>query len=105
MERATQYEQDKHRTSTGQAGHESVIASPEIQRLVRAIAGEQLSAKAIMANMQLKGRDNFLSLYLNPAIDFGFVSLLYPEKPRHSGQKYFLTAKGLAFLDGLAEKK
>ena len=97
--------QDKHRTSAGQAGHESVIASPEIQRLVRAIAGEQLSAKAIMANMQLKGRDNFLSLYLNPAIDFGFVSLLYPEKPRHSGQKYFLTAKGLAFLDGLAEKK
>lgn len=33
---------------------------------------------------------------LNPAIKEGFVSMLYPDKPRHPRQKYLLTIKGLA---------
>ena len=92
--------QDKHRTSTGQAE-----ISPNIERLVEAIGQDQLSAKAIMGKMQLKGRDNFLNLYLNPAIETGWVTLLYPDKPRHSRQKYLLTVKGLALLDELIKKQ
>lgn len=92
--------QDKHRTSAGQAE-----ISPNIERLVEAIGQDQLSTKAIMGKMQLKGRDNFLNLYLNPAIETGWVTLLYPDKPRHSRQKYFLTVKGLALLDGLIKKQ
>lgn len=57
----------------------------------------------MMENMQLKGRDNFLNLYLYPAIQAGYVSLLYPDKPRHSRQKYFLTVKGLALLYALGD--
>lgn len=49
-----------------------------------------------MDALDLKGRDNFLNLYLNPAINEGFVRLLYPDSPRHPRQKYLLTAKGLA---------
>lgn len=92
--------QDKHRTSAGQAE-----ISPNIERLVEAIGQDQLSTKAIMGKMQLKGRDNFLNLYLNPAIETGWVTLLYPDKPRHSRQKYLLTVKGLALLDELIKKQ
>lgn len=93
--------QDKCRTSTGQA--EDKTCNVNIERLVKAIGRNQLSTKAMMENMQLKGRDNFLNLYLNPAIQAGYVTLLYPDKPRHSRQKYFLTAKGLALLDALGD--
>lgn len=89
--------QDKHRTSTGQAE-----MSPNIGRLVKALGRNQFSTKAIMEKMRLKGRDNFLNLYLNPAIEAGFVTLLYPDKPRHSRQKYLLTVKGLALLDAIS---
>lgn len=92
--------QDKRRTSAGQAE-----INPNIERLVEAIGQDQLSTKAIMGKMQLKGRDNFLNLYLNPAIETGWVTLLYPDKPRHSRQKYLLTVKGLALLDGLIKKQ
>lgn len=96
---ATGQAQDKHRTSTEQAQDKPLDVSPEIVRLVLAIGQNQLSAKAIMEKMQLKGRDNFLNVYLNPAIASGIVTLLYPDKPRHSRQKYFLTLKGLALLN------
>ena len=88
--------QDKPRTSAGQ-----VEISPNIERLVRTLGQDQLSAKSIMEKIQLKGRDNFLNLYLNPSIEAGYVTLLYPDKPRHSRQKYLLTVKGLALLDTL----
>lgn len=93
--------QDKCRTSTGQA--EDKTCNVNIERLVKSIGRNQLSTKAMMENMQLKGRDNFLNLYLYPAIQAGYVTLLYPDKPRHSRQKYFLTAKGLALLDALGD--
>ena len=49
----------------------------------------------MMMGIELKGRDNFLKVHLNPAISEGFVRLLYPDKPRHPRQKYLLTAKGV----------
>lgn len=52
----------------------------------------------MMEGVGLKGRDNFLKLYLNPAISEGYVRLLYPQSPRHPRQKYLLTAKGLEVL-------
>ena len=53
-----------------------------------------MSIKEIMNALELKGRDNFLNLYLNPSIAEGFVRMLYPDKPHHPRQKYLLTAKG-----------
>ena len=49
--------------------------------------------------MGLKDRENFLTLYLNPAITDGFIRLLYPQSPRHPRQKYLLTVKGLALYN------
>ena len=70
--------------------------NPDIAKLVRVIGEQELSVKEMMNGVGLKGRDNFLSLYLNPAIAEGYVRLLYPDKPRHPRQRYLLTVKGLA---------
>ena len=88
--------QDKHRTSTGQVQDKLRIDNVYISCLVNAIGNQELSLKNMMEALGLKGRDNFLTLYLNPSITAGYVRLLYPDSPRHPRQKYLLTVKGLA---------
>lgn len=72
------------------------IDNENIIRLIKAIANNRLSVKEMMASIGLKNRENFMEYSLNPAIKEGFVSMLYPDKPRHPRQKYMLTIKGLA---------
>ncbi len=72
------------------------IDNENISRLIKAIANNRLSVKEMMASVGLKNRENFMEYSLNPAIKEGFVSMLYPDKPRHPRQKYMLTIKGLA---------
>lgn len=72
------------------------IDNENIIRLIKAIANNRLSVKEIMASVGLKNRENFMEYSLNPAMKEGFVSMLYPDKPRHPRQKYLLTIKGLA---------
>ena len=50
-----------------------------------------------------KSGKSFISLYLNPAINEGYVSMLYPDSPRHPRQKYLLTVKGLAVYNEFKE--
>ncbi len=49
--------------------------------------------------MELKHRPTFIINYLTPAIQNGFVILLYPDNPKHPRQKYLLTVKGLAIFN------
>lgn len=112
----TEQVQDKYRTSTGQAqdkfGTSSLISTgnqiytddENTIRLVQVMGGKKLSIKEIMTAIGLKGRDNFLNLYLNPAIENGFVRLLYPDSPRHPRQKYLLTVKGMMLFNQLSNK-
>ena len=112
----TEQVQDKYRTSTGQAqdkfgtsnlistGNQLYTEDENTIRLVQTMGVEKLSIKEIMAAVGLKGRDNFLNLYLNPAIENGFVRLLYPDSPRHPRQKYLLTVKGMMLLNQLSNK-
>jgi hypothetical protein len=86
----------KHLARTGQVQDKLHTDNPDIAKLVRVIGEQELSVKEMMNGVGLKGRDNFLSLYLNPAIAEGYVRLLYPDKPRHPRQRYLLTVKGLA---------
>lgn len=72
------------------------VDNENIKRLITAIANNKLSVKEMMAAIGLKNRENFMEYSLNPAIKEGFVSMLYPDKPRHPRQKYLLTVKGLA---------
>lgn len=70
-----------------------------IIRIMRAIGHEQMSVKDLMAKVGLSDRKNFLEYSLNPAMDAGFVRMLYPESPKHPRQKYLLTVKGLCWYN------
>ncbi len=83
-------EENKHRTSTEQ-----------VKTLVLALGSDQLPLKQMMERVNLKHRPNFIDNYLTPAINEGCIRLLYPDKPRHPRQKYFLTVKGLALYKEL----
>ena len=90
----TEQVQDKYRTSTGQVQDKLHTDNEDILRIVKVVGHQHMSIKEIMNALELKGRDNFLNLYLNPSIAEGFVRMLYPDKPHHPRQKYLLTAKG-----------
>ena len=105
MPESTLQVQDKHRTSTGQVQDKIHTDNYNIIGIIKVIEFQQLSVKEIMTGLQLKGRDNFLNLYLLPAIAEGYVRLLYPDKPRHPRQKYLLTVKGLALYNEILGRK
>lgn len=88
-------------TSTGQVQDKLQTSNYNIISLIKVIRDKQLSVKEMMNGLNLKGRDNFLNLYLTPSIAEGYVSLLYPDKPHHPRQKYLLTVKGLALFNEL----
>ena len=98
---STRQAPDKHPTSTRQAPDKLHTDNPQIIKLINAIGDQQLSVKEMLTALELKDRENFLDLYLAPATREGFVSMLYPDSPRHPRQKYLLTAKGQAFLNEL----
>ena len=86
------------RTSTGQVQDKLTNEASNTERLILIIKQDKLTGKEMMEALQLRGRDNFLNLYLNPAINEGYIQLLYPNSPRHPRQKYLLTKKGLTKL-------
>ena len=81
----------------------SVIPENEnIKRLICAIADKQLSVKEMMAAIGLKDRPDFIEYSLSPAMQDGYIRMLYPDSPRHPRQKYLLTVKGLAVYKELS---
>ena len=52
-----------------------------------------------MSLLNLKDRVNFLRIYLNPALEDGFISMKYPEQPKSPKQKYLLTEKGIIEIE------
>lgn len=62
-----------------------------------------MSVKEMLNVLELKERKSFISLYLNPAINGGLVTMKYPDSPRHPRQKYLLTVKGLAVYNEFKE--
>ena len=100
-EQAPKQVQDKYRTSTGQVEDLIHTENVNIQNLIKIIGDKEMSVKAMMEGIGLKGRDNFLNQYLTPALSQGYVRMLYPDSPRHPRQKYLLTPKGIDMLDYL----
>lgn len=91
----------KYPTSTPQVIDNITTDNPYIIKLIHVTGNKEMSAKEIMNGIGLKDRKNFLNLYLYPAINEGYVHLLYPQSPRHPRQKYLLTIKGLALYNEL----
>lgn len=95
---------DKHPTSTRQVPDKQTTKNPNIFALVEVIGEQNLSVKEMMTSLELKNRENFLNLYLSPAIKEGVVRMLYPNSPKHPRQKYLLTEIGLAIYQNLDKK-
>ena len=97
--------QDKFGTSSGQVPTQVQdkfhTNNYDVKNLVKVIGKNQLSVKDMMNGLNLKGRDNFLNVYLIPAINEGFVRMLYPDKPHHPRQKYLLTTKGVLLYNDI----
>ena len=93
--------QDKYRTSTEQVQDKLNTDNPNVIKLVQVVGEQELSVKEMMSGVNLKGRDNFLNLYLTPSMKEGYIRQLYPQSPRHPRQKYLLTVKGLALYSEL----
>lgn len=96
--------QDKNGTSTGQVQDKLNTENSNIIGLIQVVGEQELSVKEMMSGINLKGRDNFLNLYLTPAMAEGYIRQLYPQSPRHPRQKYLLTIKGLALFNKLKTK-
>ena len=100
-------------TSTPASTPASTSASSElvytdnenIQRLVKVIGNYSYSIKDMLILVGLKDRMNFIEYTLNPAINEGFVRMLYPDSPRHPRQKYLLTEKGRMLYDAISKEK
>ena len=95
-------------TSTEQVqvgGNQFITDKENIKRLIVVVGEQKMSVKEMMEATGLKDRKNFLEYTLNPAINEGWVRMLYPESPRHPRQKYLLTIKGKGLYSGLRESK
>ena len=113
---STEQVQDKYRTSIEQVqgkfeisslistGNQIYTDDENTIRLVQTMGLEKLSIKEIMGKIELKHRPTFMENYLNPAIENGFVRLLYPDSPRHPRQKYLLTVKGMMLVKSVIEQ-
>ena len=75
-------------------GNQFITEKENIKRLIVVVGEQKMSVKEMMEATGLKDRKNFLEYTLNPAINEGWVRMLYPDSPRHSRQRYLLTAKG-----------
>jgi hypothetical protein len=75
-----------------------------IAKLLLAIGPGKMPRRALMADMNLKGRRNFRVNYLIPAMDKGYVRFLFAEAPNSPEQAYFLTKEGMAILHTLKEE-
>ena len=82
-------------TSTRQVDDLLHTNNPYINQIIEVIGDKQMSVKELMSAVGLKNRENFMDNYLNPAIESGYVCLLYPNSPRHPRQRYVLTIKGV----------
>ncbi len=85
-------------TAAPQQPHSYPTANLQLRKVLSAIGEQTLAAKEIMGSMGLKDKSNFLELYLYPAIRQNLIEPIYPNNPKHPGQKYRLTEKGKDLL-------
>lgn len=72
-----------------------------LKTLLAAIGENGTNLKTLMEMMQRKDRKGFVSTYIIPNIETGYIAMLYPETPNHPMQSYYLTNKGREALTNL----
>ena len=87
----------KYPTSTAQVPYKYRTSTVQVNQLINLIGNNTLSVKEMMELLELRHRENFLNVYLNPAIESGVIEPIYPDQPHHPKQKYRLTNKGKSY--------
>lgn len=64
------------------------LKDPRMDRLLKAMGDEPMSALDIMRSMGLSDRNHFKDMYLQPAMGYGFVAMTEADKPSSPNQKY-----------------
>lgn len=59
-----------------------------VKLLLEALGEDILSARELMERLQLKHRQSFRRVYLNPALEAGMIEMTLPDKPNSKNQKY-----------------
>ena len=72
-----------------------------LKALLSAIGVNGSNLRTLMELMQRKDSKGFVSTYIVPNIEAGYIAMLYPEAPNHPMQSYYLTKKGRDLLEQL----
>jgi ATP-dependent DNA helicase RecG len=75
----------------------AVQVTDQVAELLKSIRGTMTRAQ-LQEALGLKGRANFLRLYLIPALQSGCIEMTVPDKPNSRLQRYRLAAKGIDLL-------
>lgn len=86
---------------TGQVTGQATGEVEEVIRRVLLVFTDEMKSAEIQSALQLKHREYFRDNYLNPALDQGFVEMVFQEKPNNPNQKYRLTTEGIELKDRL----
>ena len=76
-----------------------------IKALLSIIGDKGANLKTLMEGLRLRDRKNLLYTYINPNVEEGNIAMLYPEKPNHPMQSYYLTQKGRELLEKLSKEE
>lgn len=64
------------------------IRDPRMSRLLLAMDDGPMTSNQIMERMGMSSKPYFLRSYLNPAVEYGFVSMTEPDNPHSRNQRY-----------------
>jgi len=87
--------------STPSTSKRKIAKARRLKALLSAIGTNGSNLRALMESMQRKDRKGFVSTYIVPNIEAGYIAMLYPEAPNHPMQSYYLTKKGRELLEQL----
>lgn len=103
LQRPEFYQQEEFRVilwrRTGNETGNEIKMDLFVKQVIVAIGSQTLTARSIKEKLGLRGDDNFRKNYLTPALEGGYIAMLYPENPKRKGQAYYLTGKGLSVLE------
>ncbi|MBO4874521.1 MAG: hypothetical protein J5542_04360 [Bacteroidales bacterium] len=103
LQRPEFYQQEEFRVilwrRTGNETGNEIKIDLFVKQVIVAIGSQTLTARSIKEKLGLRGDDNFRKNYLTPALESGYIAMLYPENPKRKGQAYYLTGKGLSVLE------
>jgi predicted HTH transcriptional regulator len=93
------------RSNTPQATLQATDNLNEPTRRILLVLDSELKRLELQEILGLKDRVNFITNYLNPTLEMGYIEMTIPEIPTHQEQRYRLTTKGITLKKQLQKTK